>query len=301
MKHLFATIPDLCAGLRLDQAAALLFPELSRSQVQKFLEEEHVFYEGRLPKKGERVVVGKSIEIVVPSLPPSTVLPEKMAFSILYEDEALFVINKPPHQVVHPAHGNWSGTVANGLLAHIQEEEGFDPLRPGIVHRLDKDTSGVLIAAKRPAMVQAVSKQFHDRTVYKRYEAILVGEMKERQRVTLSIGRDPKNRKKMACVPNGRQACSELSPLVAKKGLTYASIEIQTGRTHQIRVHAASLHHPVLGDDVYGRKAINKEYGVTRQMLHAAEIKLLHPITHRPLCFKAPLPHDMATIIALIK
>lgn len=297
MKSSTYIVPPSCSNARLDLALVQLCPSLSRSEAERLIENGYVLYEGHVVKKRERVREGASIQLSMPQELPTTLLPQEMEFSILYEDDALFVINKPPNLVVHPAHGNWERTFANGFLAHLRTTEGMDPIRPGIIHRLDKDTSGVLVAAKNAEGVKALSRQFHDRTVEKRYEAILVGELTHTERVDFPIGRDPHNRKKMACVATGKEAISIFTPLKVGKGLTYASIEIMTGRTHQIRVHATHIRHPVLGDDVYGRSFENKKWHVSRQLLHCAEMHLIHPVTSDRLCFKAPLPHDMISII----
>ena len=278
---------------RIDCAIAALSIDISRSQAAKLIEEGHVVLNGVKVKKREMVHCGDTIRIEIPHLPATTLLPEKMIFSILYEDDVLFVIDKPPNLIVHPACGHPDGTFANGFLAHCQEIECLDPLRPGIIHRLDKDTSGVLLAAKTQEAVRCLSSQFQAREVEKWYEAILVGEMKKDTSIRAAIGRSTKDRKKMACIETGKEAISHFVPLCAQDGLTYAKIRIETGRTHQIRVHAATLGFPVLGDDVYGRKALNQEKNAFRQMLHCSVIRVRHPITRKPLEFCAPLPQDM--------
>lgn len=301
MNVLQGIVPASCVGLRLDQTIPFLFPDITRSEATRLIEAGQVLYERKIVKKREKMKEGASLEVRRVEMYPTTVEAEKMDFSVLYEDESLFVINKPPHLVVHPAHGHWTGTFAHGLVAHLQSIEGMDPMRPGIVHRLDKDTSGVLVAAKNQMALHMMARQFQARSVFKRYEAVLVGEMGETKVVTMPIGRDPVDRKKMAVLSTGKEAMSSFTPLYAKKGLTFASIEIKTGRTHQIRVHAAFLHHPVLGDSLYGSSASNKKWKIDRQLLHCAEIRLLHPVTSRSLSFIAPLPHDMGNILEQIR
>lgn len=290
-------IEKCCEGLRVDQAVAVLCENMSRTQAQILIEHGFVLYEGQPVKKRQLVQEGAFLEVSIPPLLPTTLLPQKMDFSILYEDASLFVINKPAHLVVHPAHGSWEGTFAHGFLAHCQEIAMLDPLRPGIVHRLDKDTSGVLIAAKTAEASADLSRQFHDRQVYKRYQAILVGEMRQDMIVDRPIGRDPKDRKKMACVSGGKEARSLFKVKNVDKGLTFVEIQIETGRTHQIRVHAKSIGFPVLGDIVYGNASMNARFSTARQLLHCAEIRLCHPITRVLLVFQAPPPYDMDCMI----
>lgn len=290
-------VPIACQGLRLDQAIAQLFSGISRSQAQRLIEAHAVLLNGELPKKRMGVKEGDVIHVVMPAEIPSSLVPQEMVFHVLYEDEALFVVNKPSGMVVHPACGHWEGTFAHGFLAHCQDIETLDPLRPGIVHRLDKDTSGVLIGAKTEEAVRILSHQFHERRVQKWYEALLVGEMKEEMTIDRSIARDPKRRKQMACLDTGRSAFSHFVPLHSARGVTHARISIHTGRTHQIRVHAASCGHPVLGDAVYGKKEANTTWGAIRQMLHCSEMIISHPATQKEMRFQAPLPIDMKQLL----
>lgn len=294
------SVPLSCQGLRLDQAIALLFPDISRSQAQELISSGAVLWNNSLAKKRMLVRENDSLQVRIPKGVSSTLIPQEMTFDILYEDDSLFVINKPPGMVVHPACGHWEGTFAHGFLAHCRSIESLDPLRPGVVHRLDKETSGVLIGAKTQEAVHLLSLQFQKREVKKWYEAVLVGEMRHEICKEESIGRDPKDRKKMACVSSGRNACSHFFPISVQKGLTYAKISIETGRTHQIRVHAASCGFPILGDSVYGRKEVNKKWGVERQLLHCSEIVIVHPVTHCQVRFYAPLPADMKHLLQQI-
>lgn len=291
------SVPPLCEGLRLDQVIACVSSEISRSQAQKLIEERCVMLNGEQVKKRSVVHVGDTLHITLHHQIKTSLEPQEMDFSVLYEDESLFVINKPPGLVVHPACGHWEGTFAHGFLAHCDTVQSLDPIRPGIVHRLDKDTSGVLIAAKTAAAVKHVSEQFQKRGVRKEYAAFLVGEMKRPIDVDSPIGRHPKERKKMAILPSGKYALSHFVPLVCGRGLTYAKIFIETGRTHQIRVHALSIGFPVLGDSVYGNKSKNEQWGTKRQLLHCSEITLIHPVTSCEIVFQAPLPQDMKQIL----
>lgn len=294
------SVPFSYQGLRLDQAVGRLFPDISRSQAQRLIEADAVLMNGELPKKRSLVREGDTIQLVMPEEIPSSLIPQEISFHVLYEDEALFVINKPAGMVVHPACGHWEGTFAHGFLAHCRGIEGLDPIRPGIVHRLDKETSGVLIGAKTEEAVRILSHQFHERLVQKWYEALLVGEMKREMTIDRPIGRDPQRRKQMACLDTGRASLSHFIPLICARGLTHARISIQTGRTHQIRVHAASCGYPVLGDSVYGRKEVNNAWCAKRQMLHCSEMIIFHPMTQREMRFHAPLPLDMNHLLEQI-
>ena len=286
-------VPAECAGMRLDVALTKLFSH-SRASLQRWIEEGLVHVNGQAQKKRYVVSEGDLLAVCPAPPPPSAVAPEPMTFDILYEDSSLFIINKPPGLVVHPAPGNRSGTFVNGLVACLKDLECQDPIRPGLVHRLDKDTSGVLIAAKTPSALQALSQQFHDRTVYKEYRAIVVGRCTEAMRCAEPIGRDPKNRKRMAIVHNGKEAQTEFFPLQSSGALTLMRAVPHTGRTHQIRVHLASLGYPILGDAVYGKKDVS----VKRQMLHCWSLTVLHPVTKTPLVLQAPLPQDFQEILS---
>jgi 23S rRNA pseudouridine1911/1915/1917 synthase len=289
-------VPAELAGVRLDVALAKLF-SFSRTSLQQWIEEGFVHVNGAAQKKRYVVEEGDLLSVYPMLPPPLQVVPEQMSFEVLYEDSAMFIINKPVGLVVHPAPGNEKGTFVNGLVAHLSDLECIDPIRPGIVHRLDKDTSGVLIAAKTPSALCALSKQFHDRTVHKEYLAIVVGCCKNRMECSLPIGRDPKNRQKMAIVEGGKEAYTEIFPLHISKDWTVVKAVPRTGRTHQIRVHLASLKIPILGDIVYGDQHVNAKWNAVRQMLHCRSISFVHPITGESLTIEAPVPEDMQKIL----
>lgn len=217
-----------------------------------------------------------------------------MQFDILYEDEFLLAINKPPGLVVHPAPGNWEGTFVNGLLALCHIADNTDPIRPGIVHRLDKETSGVLVAAKSTPILNALCKQFHDRTVLKEYLAIVEGTCTGSHEVRGAIGRDQRHRQKMTIRLDGKEAFTQITALASCQNLSIVKAMPHTGRTHQIRVHLASLGFPVLGDSLYGKKPCGQ---IPRHMLHCAQICLVHPISHSTLVLKATIPNDMLEIM----
>jgi len=286
------TISEGQVGLRLDQALAFSRQGLSRTQAQRMIELGRVKVNGKVEKK--RYVVAHNDEIAFELIEeePLHVQAEPMNFEVLFEDEWLLVVNKPPGLVVHPAPGNRSGTFVNGLVAHCSDFTCEDPVRPGIVHRLDKDTSGVLLAAKSQEMVQALSCQFHDRSVEKEYCAIVVGEMKEEVTVCSCIGRHPKQRKKMAVIKGGKEAKTTFLPIRVANGYTFVKVIPYTGRTHQIRVHLAELGLPIVGDTVYGRKK-----GVGRQMLHCSKLGCVHPKTGKKMVFTAALWEDMQKVL----
>jgi len=285
------TILEGQAGLRLDQALASSCQGLSRTKAQQMIELGKVRVNGAPEKKRYVVFPGDRIAFELIEEEPLHVSAESMDFEILYEDEWLFVVNKPPGLVVHPAPGNRSGTFVNGLVAHCGEIPSDDPIRPGIVHRLDKETSGVLLAAKSQEVVQALGKQFHDRRVEKEYYAIVIGQMKEEVNVSFPIGRHPKERKKMAVVDGGREAATTFFPIRAANGYTFVRAIPYTGRTHQIRVHLAEIGFPILGDTLYGRKG-----SVERQMLHSSKIGFTHPHKQEWMVCSAPMWDDMKRV-----
>ena len=298
-----ATIPNECSGLRLDVVLSKLF-DISRASLQRMIEEGLVHVNGVVQKKRHIVKEGDLLSLCPPLQAPSQVVPEEMSFDILYEDSSLFIINKPPGLVVHPAPGNRSGTFVNGLVAHCKDLECCDPVRPGLVHRLDKDTSGVLIAAKTLPVLGAMSKQFHDRTVHKEYLAIVVGKFEGNKQTSGSIGRSSRNRQRMAVVPEGKEAQTEFFPIVPSdvggsihvqlpKEYTLVKAIPRTGRTHQVRVHLAFLGYPILGDALYGNREANEKRKGVRQMLHCWSLTFVHPVTGETLLVKAPLPDDM--------
>ena len=294
-------VPPEKAGVRLDRILPSLFIGHSRSELQQLIQDGHVFLNGKTPKKRDVVATGDRIVLHFPYKPKDHIAPEPMGLSILYEDEFLIAVNKPAGLVVHPAPGHWQGTFVNGLLAHCPISDTSNPVRPGIVHRLDKETSGVLIAAKTTPILHALSTQFHDRTVKKEYAAIVVGKCEGTYDVSGAIGRDRRHRQKMAIVEGGKEAHTHMASISSSCGLSFVRAYPHTGRTHQIRVHLASLGFPVLGDSLYGNKEMNIRWAVTRHLLHCQQICILHPISHTPLSFSAPLPDDMKNILEQLR
>lgn len=286
------------AGERLDKLLSQRFKEhYSRTYFQYLIDEHLVLLNGIPVKKRIKPQIGDEIEVQFAAAPEIKLVPEEIPLSIIYEDEYLLAINKPAGMVVHPAPGNWSKTFVNALLYHCGHLEGEQAsLRPGIVHRLDKETSGVLVAAKTLEMQQKLITLFASRQVYKEYIAICIGKAKEGE-IAAPIGRHPIHRKQMAVVPNGKQAISFCKLLGWNEKLSLVQVIIATGRTHQIRVHLKYMGTPVLGDNLYGNSSLNHYYGAQRQLLHAAKVKFNHPLTGQELELTAPLPADMLRFI----
>lgn len=288
------------SGKRLDAVLTALLEDCSRSYVAKLIASGAVTRNGSAcTVKRTTVQEGDAIAVrfAPPALPEAK--PEPMDLDIVYEDDALLVVNKPAGMVVHPAAGNWSGTLVNGLLAHCEGHLSSinGVVRPGIVHRIDKDTSGLLVVAKTDAAHRGLSEQLEQHTMTRAYRAIAVGTLPEESgTVNRPLGRDPRNRLRMACVAGGKPAVTHwrvLERFAAPKGrasagsFTYVECRLETGRTHQIRVHLASVGHPLAGDPLYG---VRDGLGLSAQMLHAYLLGFVHPITGAYLEFEAPLP-----------
>ncbi len=280
------------SGERIDKFIAMCTSSLTRSYIQKMISQERCLVNGKPVKASFRI---KEEDVVYFSLPENTqpdIVAEDIPLDILYEDEDLLVVNKPKNMVVHPAPGHYSGTLVNAALFHCKNSlSGINGvLRPGIVHRIDKDTSGSLIICKNDISHNSIAAQLKEHTVKRIYHAIVYGVLKEDElTVDRPLGRDPKNRLKMAIVPDGKRAVTHVRVLKRFQKYTYIACRLETGRTHQIRVHMAGIGHPVLGDEVYaaGRKSSLKCDG---QTLHAKVIGFRHPGTGEYLEFDAPLP-----------
>ena len=281
------------AGIRLDHYLAGQLPDLSRSRLQALIKEGHILLQGRHTKPGEKLRAGETITVEIPEAAPTTdAAPEEIPLEILYEDDDLLVLNKPPGMVVHPAAGNPDGTLVNALLHHCGALSSIGgEQRPGIVHRLDKETSGCMVTAKNDLAHQGLSRQFAGREVLKVYLALASGRFKAPSgMIETEIGRHPVHRKKMAVVENGKGRASKTAYRVLKELPGPASLvecTLHTGRTHQIRVHLKHLGHPLLGDELYGKRGKHP-----RQMLHAWRLGFTHPRTGKPMEFTAPIPAD---------
>ncbi len=279
-------------GERADGLLARLVPDLTRSAAQKLLERGAVTREGRPVRKNDRPAPGDMLEVVLPDPEPIDVPPQNIPLDVVYEDADVIVVNKPVGLVVHPAPGHPDGTLVNALLYHCGTSlSGINgQLRPGIVHRIDRDTSGLIIAAKNDRAHLALAAQLQDHSLARTYEAVAVGGLKEDSgTVDAPIGRHPADRKKMAVDrKSGREAVTHWSVLARYPGYTHVECRLETGRTHQIRVHLASIGHPLLGDTVYGaKKAVP---GLAGQCLHARRLRFVHPSTGELLELECPLP-----------
>jgi 23S rRNA pseudouridine1911/1915/1917 synthase len=291
------------SGGRLDAWLAKAVPEHSRSRWQSLIKEGRVTVNGVPCKANQKIHAGDRAEWSVPDPAAAAPQAEDIGLAVLYEDRHMIVINKPAGLVVHPAVGNETGTLVNALLHHCKDLTGIGgEKRPGIVHRLDKDTSGVMVVAKNESAMNELARQFKERETAKEYLTIVWGvPYGKRGTVETTIGRNPLHRKKMAAnVRNGREAVSNYEVLEALGEAALVRVKIETGRTHQIRVHMAHIKNPVIGDTVYGR-ARASSIKANRQMLHAAKLSLNHPKTGKRMTFEAPLPADMETLLKQLR
>lgn len=285
--------------LRLDSLLCQRFPEQSRTYFQFLIKQGYVLINGKAGKKREKVKLGDTIEVYFQIIPEIDLSPEPIDLEILYEDEHLIAINKPAGMVVHPAPGHHKGTFVNALLFHCKELDSDDPLRPGIVHRLDKDTSGVLIAAKTRQAHIGLIDIFAKRKIEKTYLAICIGVPKEGL-IDAPIRRHSHHRKKMNICTKGKEAKTFCKVLAQNDSLSFVELQLLTGRTHQLRVHLQHIGTPILGDETYGNDSINKKFSTKRQLLHAHYINFFHPITQQNLSIIAPIPEDLAKAIELV-
>lgn len=280
------------AGKRLDVVLSEQCSDFTRSYINKLCKEERAALNGKTSKGNKKCKEGDVITLQVPEPTELEILPEEMNLDIVYEDQDVILINKPKGMVVHPAAGHYSGTLVNGLMAHCKDDlSGINGvLRPGIVHRIDKDTTGILIVCKNDMAHQSIAKQLYDHSITRKYHAIVYGNIKEEEgTVNAPIGRSLKDRKKMGIVMDGKHAVTHYKVLKRlKKGFTYIECQLETGRTHQIRVHMASIKHPLLGDDVYGPK--KSKYTLEGQCLHAKVLGFVHPRTGEYMEFEVSLP-----------
>jgi len=295
---------------RLDAWLRRQYPAMSRGAIQRLIEEGHVTVNGGRTKPTHAPRAGEVIRVEWPDAKPAAALPEAIPLDILYEDEALLVLNKPPGLVVHPAAGNEEHTLVNALLHHCAGElSGVGGVaRPGIVHRLDKDTSGCLVVAKNDETHLALSNQFAGRNIHKLYQAIVCGEVaREKGEIRAAIARHVSHRKRMAVDDDrGREARTSYRVLERLNAATLVEALLHTGRTHQIRVHFQHIKHPLVGDDTYGQRQNRRlaeltRYEAPRQMLHACELGFVHPRSGRRVRFAAPLPADFADALQALR
>ena len=308
-----AVIPENLAGERLDRALATLFPDASRSSLARLIELGHVSVGDRTASRSsERVEAGENISVAFPPPVAARAVSQDLPLTILHEDDDIVVIDKPAGLVVHPAAGHADQTLVNALLFHVRDLSGVGgELRPGIVHRLDKETSGVMVIAKHDAAHRALTAAWGTADVRKEYLAIVYGSPKnERGTIEAAIGRDPRDRKRMAVVKAGRAAITDYEVIERHRYVSLLRCVLRTGRTHQIRVHLKHLGHPIVGDPLYSgpqwrgipdKKIQRALSSLERQALHAARLTFPHPTTGMRMTFEAAMPEDMTTILGALR
>jgi 23S rRNA pseudouridine1911/1915/1917 synthase len=300
----FTVDPD-SAGTRLDVYLAGLLPQHSRSQLQRLIREGQVTVGGAPARPNQAVRAGQSVSVTIPPPAAASPAPQDLPLPILYQDDDVMVVDKPAGMVVHPAAGHAEGTLVNALLYHADGLSGIGgEERPGIVHRLDRGTSGLMVVAKNDLAHRELARQFHDREVEKEYVALTWGEVKAGRRIDLPIGRDPVHREKMTTrARRSRTAVTRITRALALGGVTLAHVAIATGRTHQIRVHLSAIGHPIVGDRTYGGvrhhmpAALRPVERLERPFLHAGRLAFAHPRDGRRLEFEAPLPGDLQEVL----
>jgi 23S rRNA pseudouridine1911/1915/1917 synthase len=299
------TVSDDAEGARLDRFLVAVLPERSRSQIQRLIKDGHVRVAGREARPNQPVRTGQQIAIDIPEPIDAWPQPEALPLPIVYQDQDVIVVDKPAGMVVHPAAGHASGTLVNALLHHIDDLSGIGgERRPGIVHRLDRGTSGLMVVAKHDAAHEELARQFRDREVEKEYLALVWGVVQAGRRIDAPIGRDPSNRQKMSArARRSREAVTRIVRAEHLKALTLAQVAIHTGRTHQIRVHLSAIGHPIVGDPLYGglhRRVPGDLRAVThldRPFLHAARLAFKHPADGRRMEFTSALPDDLQRVL----
>lgn len=292
--------PDIIEkGKRIDAYLSDNIPELTRSAIQLMIQNGKIKVNDTIPKKNYRIVGSEEITVELENPQEVEIVPENIPIDIIYEDDDIIVVNKARGMVVHPAVGNWSGTLVNALMHHCGERlSGINgEIRPGIVHRIDKDTSGLLVVAKNDIAHQSLSAQISEHSARREYQAIVIGKPREENgTVNKPIARDKKDRKRMAIDPSGREAITHYSLIESYRGYSHMKFQLETGRTHQIRIHMASIGHPIIGDPVYGH-AKDRFSNIDGQCLHAFRLTLRHPKTNEIMVFEAPLPEYFCNVL----
>jgi len=299
------TVPGDGDGVRLDRFLVSVLGDQSRSQIQRLIKDGRILVGGRAAKSNQPVKIGQQVTVDVPEPVEPVVRPEELPLPIVYQDSDVIVVDKPAGMVVHPAAGHASGTLVNALLHHVDDLSGIGgEKRPGIVHRLDRGTSGLMVVAKHDAAHEELSRQFQAREVEKEYVALVWGEVMAGRRIDEPIGRDPSNRKKMSArARRSREAVTRIVRAERLKALTLARVAIHTGRTHQIRVHLSAIGHPIVGDALYGgvhRRVPGDLRPVThlqRPFLHASRLAFKHPADGRRMEFESELPEDLQRVL----
>lgn len=318
MAHTFdIVVPAGKKKERLDLFLTNHIENATRNKVQQAIKQGYVLVDGKSVKSGHILTPGATIHVELPKTPPQEAVPEQIPLQILYEDDDLLVVDKAAGMVTHPAHGNYRGTLVNALLYHCNRLSSVnDLMRPGIVHRLDKDTSGLMVVAKTDSAHAYLARQFAARTIQREYWALVWGRMRQRTgAIEAQLGRSTSDRKKIAVVAGGKHAITSYSVLEEFPYLSLVSLKLQTGRTHQIRVHLAHINHPVFGDPTYNGRRIVAGSGsaqqkaevrrlldmIQRQALHAKTLGFVHPSTHERKFFDSELPSDMAQVLAELR
>jgi 23S rRNA pseudouridine1911/1915/1917 synthase len=309
VEELEAEVPAALGGKRLDQALAEMFPDFSRARLAQWVKEEKVLVDGRVLRPRDKVIGGEAVIVRAEVEPDTRFEAQDIPLDIVYEDESIIVVNKPAGLVVHPAAGNHDGTLLNALLFH-DPQLAMVP-RAGIVHRLDKDTSGLLVVARTLAAQNSLVIQLQERTMSREYDAVVYGVLTGGGTVEAPIGRHSVDRKRMAVTPGGKPAVTHYRVAERYRAYTHIKVQLETGRTHQIRVHMAHLHHPLLGDQVYAGR-LRMPAGCTtalqdvlhtfrRQALHAARLGLDHPESGEYMEWEVPMPDDMVQLIEVLR
>ena len=306
MKHYLFTVEEDFEGERVDRLLPSLLEGVSRSYLQKVIKDGGLCVNGKSAKSSLKVKEGDELELDLPDAESPDIPAEDIPLDILYEDADVIIVNKPKDMVVHPAAGHYTGTVVNALMYHCGDSlSGINGvMRPGIVHRIDKDTTGSIIACKNDSAHMKLSEQFKDHSITRVYKAICLGVMPDDEGVIdAPIGRLSNDRKKMGVVPGGKRAVTHYKVLERFVDYTYLEFRLETGRTHQIRVHMAHIGHPLLGDTVYGNAAsnLNKRFNTQGQTLHAEVLGFIHPLTGEYIEVKAPLPEYFSHLLAVLK
>lgn len=307
--HCEEKIPEECTGKRLDLSLAALFPQYSRMRLKSWIESGQILVDGMSKKPKDKVIGGEHISINVTIESEIDNTAENIPLDIIFEDDDLIIVNKPVGMVVHPAAGNHSNTLLNALLFHSPQLANL--VRAGIIHRIDKDTSGLLVIAKTLEAQTNLTKQLQNRTISREYEAIVQGVLTGGGTISEPIGRHPHQRLKMAVVEHGREATTHYWVIKRFNTFTHIKVKLETGRTHQIRVHMANHHHPIVGDQTYGGRMKLPKDGADefitalkafkRQALHAKRLEFIHPRTGKTVSFEAELPKDMKRLLELME
>jgi 23S rRNA pseudouridine1911/1915/1917 synthase len=302
MSELVYTVTDENSEERLDKCLVLLNENFSRTFIKNLIVDKHITVNGKYQKPSYITVEGDILSMDVPDPVVPDIPAQDIKLDIVYEDEDVILINKPKNMVVHPAPGHYTDTLVNALMYHCKDHLSAinGVLRPGIVHRIDRDTTGILIACKNDAAHQAIAKQLAEHSITRRYYALVYGDIKEDGTVNAPLGRSPKDRKKMAIVPGGKEAITHYTVKERFGNFTWIECRLETGRTHQIRVHMASIHHPLVGDDVYGPEKCPFK-GLEGQVLHAYKLGFIHPRTGEYMEFESALPEYFEELLRKLR